>query len=61
MGNAFGVCVGVRAQWLLTLCGPKDYSLPGSVRGMPQAGTLEWAAIFLTQGLNLHLLCLLHW
>ena len=61
LGNAFGVCVCVHAQWLLTLCGPKDCSPPGSVRGMPQAGTLEWAAIFLTQGSNLHLLRLLHW
>ena len=61
VGNAFGVCMGVRAQWLLTLCSPKDCSPPGSVCGMPQAETLEWAAIFLTQGSNLHLLCFLHW
>ena len=45
-----------------------NYSLPGSsVHGILQAKILEWVAIFisrgsfLTQGLNLSLLCLLHW
>ena len=48
-------------QSCLTLCDTMDYSLPGSsVRGILQAGTLEWVAlIFPVQGLNLHLLCLL--
>ena len=37
-----------------------DCSPPGSsVHGISQAGILHW--IFLIQGLNLHLLCLLHW
>ena len=45
-----------------------DCSLPGSsVHAIPQARILEWVAmpssrgIFLTQGLNPRLLCLLHW
>ena len=45
-----------------------DCSLPGSsVHEIVQARILEWVAIsssrgiFPTQGLNLHLLCLLHW
>ena len=51
-----------------TLCDPIDCSLPGSsVHGILQARVLEWAAIFLlqgilpTQGSNLRLLHLLHW
>ena len=51
----------------LTLCDPMDCSLPGSsVHGIFQARIPEWVAIFilqgifLTQGSNLHLLCLLH-
>ena len=33
------------AQLCLTLCNPKDYSLPGSyVHGIPQARILEWVA-----------------
>ena len=61
----------LRAQLLqscLTLCDPMDYSLPGSsVHGIFQARILEWVAIsssrgvFLTQGSNPSLLCLLHW
>ena len=50
-----------------TLCDPVDCSAPGSsVHGILQARILEWVAvpssrgIFLTQGLNLHLLRLLH-
>ena len=55
-------------QSCLTLCGPMDCSPPGfSVLGILQARILEWVArallqeIFLTQGLNPHLLCLLFW
>ena len=47
---------------------PMECSLPGSsVYGILQAKILEWVAmpnlqgIFLTQGLNSHLLCLLCW
>ena len=59
-------------QSCLTLCNPMDYSPPGSsVHGLLQARILEWVAmsfsrdipdpgIFLTQGLNLCLLRLLH-
>ena len=50
------------------LCNPVDCSPPGfSVHGIFQARILELAAIsyskgsFQMQGLNLHLLCLLHW
>ena len=56
----------------LILCYPMDCSLPSSsVYGILQERILEcWSTgildsilqgIFLTQGLNLHLLCLLHW
>ena len=55
-------------QSCLTLCNPMDCSLPGSsVHRILQARIMEWVAtsylqgIFLTQGLNPHLLCLLHW
>ena len=51
-----------------TSCDPMDCSPPGSsVHGIFQARVLEWVAIFLlqgiflTQGSNPHLLCLLHW
>ena len=50
-----------------TLCDPMDCRPPdSSVHGISQARILEWVAIayfgiFVTQGLNLHLLCLLHW
>ena len=54
-------------QSCLTLCDPMDCSLPGSsVHGILQARILEWVVIFLlqriflTQGLNPRLLCLLH-
>ena len=47
------------------LCNPMDCSPPGSfVRGILQAGIPKWALlqrIFPIQGLNLGLLCLLHW
>ena len=57
------------AQFHLTLCNPKDYSLRGSsAHGILQERILEWVdsysllqGIFLTQGLNPHLLHLLHW
>jgi len=40
------VCVCMHAQLCLTLCGPMDYSLPGSsVHGILQARKLEWIAI----------------
>ena len=49
---------------LVTLC-PMDCSPPvSSVHGILQAGVGFHAllqGIFLTQGLNLHFLCLLHW
>ena len=54
-------------QSCLTLCDPMDCSLPGSfVCGILQARILEWVVcllqgIFLTQGLNPHLLCFQHW
>ena len=60
------VCVlcAVSLQSCLTLCYPMDCSLPGSfVHGILQARILEWVAllqgIFLTQGSNPCLLCLL--
>ena len=52
------------AQSCPTLCDPLDCSPPGS--SVFQARILEWVAIFLlqgiflTQGLNSHLLCFLH-
>ena len=54
-------------QSRVTLCSTVDCSPPGSsVHGILQARILEWVAmpsqgIFLTQGLNLCLLQLLHW
>ena len=63
-----GVDVCTLAQLCLTLRDPMDYSLPGSsVRGIFQAGILEWAdisyskGISQTQGSDLHLLHLLNW
>ena len=51
-----------------SLCNPMNCTLPGSsVHGVFWARILEWGCQFLlqvifpTQGLNLHLLCLLHW
>ena len=50
------------------LCDPVNCSPPGSsAHGIFQSRILEWVAIsfsrgiFLTQGLNPSLLCLLHW
>ena len=54
-------------QWCPILCDPMDCSLPGSsVYGILQARILSGLdallqGIFPTLGLNLHLLCLLHW
>ena len=56
-------------QLCLTLCNPMDCSPPGSsVHGILQARILEWVimpfllhGILWAQGLNLHLLHLLHW
>ena len=63
----FHLCAVLRCcrAWL---CNPMDCSPPGSsVCGISQARILEWVAIscsrrgLLTQGLNSHLLYLLHW
>ena len=60
-------CYVLSLQSCLTLYGPMDCSPPGSsFRGVLQARILEWLpcpppGIFLTQGLNLCLLCLLLW
>ena len=61
------VCVCACTRWCPTLCNPMDYSLPGfSIHRIFQAKILEQnyhfllQEIFLTQGLNPCLLCLLH-
>ena len=62
-------CMHAKSLWSYpTLCNPMDCSLPGSsVHGTLQARILGWVChallqfIFLTQGLNPHLLHLLHW
>ena len=55
------VCCVKSLQLYLTLCDPMNCNPPGSsIHGILQAGTLEWG-IFLTQGLNPHLLHLQHW
>ena len=62
----------VCAQWCLTRCEPMDCSPLGSSVGFCQARDFPskntgvcchflLQVIFLTQGLNPHLLCLLHW
>ena len=57
----------VCAQLCTTFCDTMDCSPPGSaVCGILQARILEYChfllqGIFLTQGLNPYLLCLLHW
>ena len=54
-------------QWCPTLCDPMDCSLPGSsVHGILQARILSeldalLQGVFPTLGLDLHLVCLLHW
>ena len=65
--KVFYCCCSV-AKWCPILCNLMDCSQPGSsVRGILQAKILQWVAIpfsrgiFLTQGSNLHLLCLLEW
>ena len=66
-GFSLELCCAQSFQSCPTLCDPVDCSLPGSVRGILQVRILEWVAIsfsrgtFPTQGLNPHLLCLLHW
>ena len=64
------LCVCTQSlQSCLTLCDHMDCSLPGSsVQGILQSGKNTGVGchallqgIFLTQGSNLHLLCLLHW
>ena len=63
------VCVRTRSfQSYPTLSEVMDCNLPGSpVHGILQARILQWVyhallqGIFLTQGSNLYLLCLLHW
>ena len=60
--------VSLVTQSCPTLCKPTDWSPPASsVHGISQARILEWVAIsfsrgiFPTRGLNLCLLCLLHY
>ena len=70
LGAKAGSCMHAKSLQLYpTLCDPMDCSPPGSsVHGILQARILEWVAmpssreegIFPTQGLNLHLLHLLH-
>ena len=62
------LCCAKSFQSCPTLCNPLDSSPPGSsVHEILQARILEWITmpslqgIFLTQGLNPHLLHLLHW
>ena len=57
-------CMHVRSvgQSCPTLCDPMDCNpLGSSIHGIFQASILEWVAISFSKGLNLHLLCLLHW
>ena len=60
------VCVCGHALSCPSLCNPMDYRPPGSsVHGFPSKNTgvgsyLHLQGIFLTQGSNPHLLCLLH-
>ena len=63
----YNICM-ISRHSRVQLWDPMDCSLPGSpVHGVSQARILEWVAISssrgssLTQGSNLHLLCLLHW
>ena len=62
------VCAGSAAQSCLTLCIPMDCNPTGSSVPGDSPGTntgvgchVLLQGIFLTQGLNLHLLSLLHW
>ena len=61
--TVYACVLGKLPQLRLTLCNPMDYSPPGSSCPWDSpARTLAWVAMpFLTQGLNLHLLSLLHW
>ena len=59
------MCECVCAQSCLTLCNRVDCSLPGPWNFLGKNFGLGChfllQGIFQTQGLNLHLLCLLHW
>ena len=59
------MCECVCAQSCLTLCNRVDCSLPGPWNFLGKNVGLGChfllQGIFQTQGLNLHLLCLLHW
>ena len=67
--STVAICLCVLSRFSrVQLCDPMDCSPPGSsVHGILQAKILEWVAmpssrgIFLTQGSNLCLFCLLHW
>ena len=68
MSRSFVCMCAKTLQSCLTFCHPMDCSLPdSSIHGILQARVLEWAAIFLlqgiflTQGSNLRLLGLLNW
>ena len=62
-------CVCAKSlSWCLTFCDPTDCSPPSSsIHGIFQGKNIGMGChfllqgIFLTQGLNLRLLCLLHW
>ena len=66
---SMGTCICAKSlQSCRTLCNLMDCSPPGSsILGILQAGIPEWVAILSSrtsshsQGLNPHLLCLLHW
>ena len=45
--------------WTVALQAPLSWGTPGTNTGVRCRALLQ--GIFLTQGLNLHLLCLLHW
>ena len=50
-GGCVCVCMCVVAKSCPTLCGPLDWSPPGSsVQGISQAGILEWVAISSSRG-----------
>ena len=58
--DAFGswpasCCCCSADKWYLTLCNPRDWSLPGSsVHGISQARILEWVAITFSRGSSQH-------
>ena len=63
MGVCVCVCVHTQVTQLgPTLCGPMNYSPPGSsAHGIFQARIREWGAISYSKGSNLHLLHLPNW